>query len=1115
MSIQHDQQQREYALDATQSFIVQAPAGSGKTELLIQRFLTLLTGVKSPEEVLAITFTKKAASEMRARIVKALKHAYSDPEPDSPHAKKTWHLAKTVLERDQQLSWDLIQNPNQLRIQTIDALCTYLTKQMPLLSQFGSQPDIDINPTNLYRDAVFEVLMHVEEDLAWSNAIAKLLLHLDNDLNKLHDLLVSLLAKRDQWLPYIQFHQNDIEIRKKLEHYLDLVVREHLNSLSPLIPSHLQSELAAIARYAADNLILNQTESPITICSRLQDFSALDKNTWLGLAKLLLTTEGTWRKAFNVSTGFPAASHFKNAEEKTQAAEFKQRATELMGKLFEHDKLRLQLAELNYLPRTNYADKQWDILQALLHVLKIVAAQLRISFQQHGKIDFIENSQAALTTLGDAENPTDLALALDYRICHILIDEFQDTSLTQYELLKRLTAGWGSGDGRTLFVVGDPMQSIYRFREAEVGLFIRMRQYGIGDIKLHPLTLSVNFRSAPGIVEWNNQHFEKIFPAFSDMSTGAVNYSPSTANKTDEALIEIKGFSAENENEQTQYIIDGIQKTLKDYPEQSIAILVRSRSHLASIIPALKKSALSYRALDIDPLASRQHIQDLLSLTCALLHPADRIAWLSILRAPWCGLTLSDLQILAANNAHITLWEQLTNEAVFANLSEHGKQRLQKILPILKIKIADRERTTLREWVESTWLLLGGPACLEDQHEIQDADAFFDLLQTFSQQYQTIDLDLLKTTIEKLFATTQHDNAPIQIMTIHSAKGLEFDTVILPRLERKMPNDDKALLSWMERPAANQTALLLAPIHATGKETDATYEYIHRQQKVKSDYESDRLLYVATTRAKQRLHLFFNIKQDKEELKAVPGSFLEKIWPFIKGDLPSVLINSSGMPAIAAEAIKPERFIKRLAAGWKNPIAETVETKVATHLRSEGFILRNDTPKIMGIVIHRILQLLSQHGLDWWQDKPEEIRINYLRKQLLQHSMNMQDLPKALTITYQAIQNTLSDNKGKWILHSHAEATSEFSLTAHLSDGVKTLVIDRTFVDEHNVRWIVDYKTTTFSRDDLQDFLDNEQKKYREKMQEYCEAIRLLEKRPVKLGLYFPALPAWQEWEAV
>lgn len=1108
MSRQHDQQQREYALDATQSFIVQAPAGSGKTELLIQRFLTLLTGVKSPEEVLAITFTKKAASEMRARIVKALKHAYSEPEPDSPHAKKTWLLAKTVLERDERLSWDLIQNPNQLRIQTIDALCTYLTKQMPLLSQFGAQPDIDINPANLYRDAVFEVLMHVEEDLAWSGAIAKLLLHLDNDLNKLHDLLVSLLAKRDQWLPYIQFHQDDIEIRKKLEHYLDLVVRDHLNSLSPLIPSHLASELAAIARYAADNLILNQTESPITLCSRLQDFSALDKSTWLGLAKLLLTTEGTWRKAFNVSTGFPAPSAFKNAEEKAQATEFKQRAAELMSKLFEHDKLRLQLAELNHLPRTRYADKQWDILQALLHVLKIVAAQLRISFQQQGKIDFIENSQAALTTLGTPDNPTDLALALDYRICHILIDEFQDTSLTQYELLRRLTAGWASGDGRTLFVVGDPMQSIYRFREAEVGLFIRMRQFGIGDIKLHPLTLSVNFRSAPGIVEWNNQHFGKIFPAFNDMSTGAVNYSPSTANKTDEALIEVKGFSALDENEQTQHIIACIQKTLSDYPGQSIAILVRSRSHLAGIIPALKKADLSYRALDIDPLASRQHIQDLLSLTCALLHPADRIAWLSILRAPWCGLTLSDLQILAGNHEHITLWEQMINDAVVSNLSSDGQKRLQKILPILKNKIADRDRATLREWVESTWLLLGGPACLEDQHEMQDAHAFFGLLQNFNQQYQMIDLDLLKTTIEKLFATTQHDHALIQIMTIHSAKGLEFDTVILPRLERKMPNDDKALLSWMERPAANQTALLLAPIHATGKETDATYEYIHRQQKVKSDYESDRLLYVATTRAKQRLHLFFNMKEDKEP---APGSFLEKIWPFIKTPDST---KSDNTAATDAESIKPERFIKRLVADWQNPIQETVETKVATHLRSEGFILRNNTPKMMGIVIHRALQLLSQQGLGWWQEQTEEIKINYLRRQLLQHSINRQDLPKALTITYQAIENTLLDERGLWILQTHSEAASEFPLTAHLSDGVKTLVIDRTFVDQHGVRWIVDYKTTTFSRDDLQDFLDNEQKKYREKMQEYCQAIQLLEKRPVKLGLYFPALPAWQEWDA-
>src|SRR5689334_6400985 len=116
-----DHSERVKALDPSQSFIVQAPAGSGKTELLTQRFLVLLSCVKQPEEILAITFTKKSAAEMRARIIESLKRAAHEGEPDSAHAKKTWQLAKNVLTRDQSFNWNLLANPNQLRIQTIDS----------------------------------------------------------------------------------------------------------------------------------------------------------------------------------------------------------------------------------------------------------------------------------------------------------------------------------------------------------------------------------------------------------------------------------------------------------------------------------------------------------------------------------------------------------------------------------------------------------------------------------------------------------------------------------------------------------------------------------------------------------------------------------------------------------------------------------------------------------------------------------------------------------------------------------------------------------------------------------------------------------------------------------
>ena len=311
------------------------------------------------------------------------------------------------------------------------------------------------------------------------------------------------------------------------------------------------------------------------------------------------------------------------------------------------------LTNLFLLPQAVYEEEQWEILKTLLHVLKVVVAQLHLVFKQSGQIDFIENAQAALLALGDEENPTDLTLALDYRIQHILIDEFQDTSLTQYRLLEKLIAGWEANDGRTLLIVGDPMQSIYRFREAEVGLFLRIWKYGLGAIQPKPLRLSVNFRSTTHIVEWNNRAFQAIFPTYDDVAIGAVAYHASASNaclQLDGVQPAIHGFQTEDDNIQAHRIISLIHSIQSTSSQDSIAILVRSRSNLLALLPALKQANIPYQAVDIEPLASRQIIQDLFSLTCALLHPVDRIAWLALLRAPWCGLVLADLLTIRMNN---------------------------------------------------------------------------------------------------------------------------------------------------------------------------------------------------------------------------------------------------------------------------------------------------------------------------------------------------------------------------------------------------------------------------------------------------------------------------------
>jgi ATP-dependent helicase/nuclease subunit A len=156
-----DAAERRRALDPETSFIIQAPAGSGKTELLIQRFLVLLARVEQPESIVAITFTVKAAGEMRSRVLDALRKARDGAEPESAHERLTSELAAGALARDARSGWNLLNNPGRLRIQTIDALCMGITRQMPWLARFGAMPRVTEDARPMYLTAAAEALQRI------------------------------------------------------------------------------------------------------------------------------------------------------------------------------------------------------------------------------------------------------------------------------------------------------------------------------------------------------------------------------------------------------------------------------------------------------------------------------------------------------------------------------------------------------------------------------------------------------------------------------------------------------------------------------------------------------------------------------------------------------------------------------------------------------------------------------------------------------------------------------------------------------------------------------------------------------------------------------------------
>ena len=1096
-----DLAQRREALDPRRSFIVQAPAGSGKTELLIQRYLLLLARVNHAEEIIAVTFTKKAAGEMRERVLQALVDAKADKLPESEHEKLTLELAAAALKRDSEAGWDLVDNPAQLRIQTIDALCAGLTRQMPVLSRFGAQPDSIEDAEVLYRQAARATIAQVNEKSDVAADVENVLSHLDNDVARTEDLLVAMLARRDQWLRHVHGRERD-ELESALSHARELA----LDRLRAVIPRQSEAELSAIAEYAFGNLGLGAFVD--------------DVDGWATLAGVFLTADGSWRKRLTKNEGFPPGK---------EAQPWKERALALFAALENAADARIALADMKLLPPAQYSDGQWQVLGAILRLLPQAVAQLKLVFQSRRQVDFTEVAQSALLALGTADAPTDLALALDYRIQHLLIDEFQDTSISQYALVAGLTAGWLPDDGRTVFAVGDPMQSIYRFREAEVGLFLRARAEGIAGVELHPIALSSNFRSQSGIVEWVNTAFARVLPVAENMVSGAVPYTASvpTRGALPGIAVQVHTLFDDDGSTEAQRVTEIVLAARTADPTAKVAILTRTRGHLRAIVPALKAAQLRFRAIDIEPLGQRPVVQDLLALTRALAHPGDRLAWLAVLRAPWCGLTLADLHALAANNSGMTIWDALHDESRVAQLSADGRTRAARVRGALAPGLLQRRRAPLREQVAGAWYALGGPACVEYETDLEDAEVFFRDLDRHEEAGELPDRAAFEEGLDELYALADVDaDDTLQIMTIHKAKGLEFDVVIVPGLARTSRSDDKKLFLWTEQPdvhGANE--LLLAPINAAGDDGDVIYQWIARFHAERQALEDGRLLYVAATRAKRQLHFLGNVSVSVDEageprIKTPSArSLLGKLWPVVEPEYRAALLPTAGASSDKpADPLLIDQQLRRLSAGWQLPAppAPAVWTPPPEPELAQDeleYSWAGETARHVGSVVHRWLQRIAEDGVAAWDTSRIVALAPAMRHALAAQGVGEAEIPTAAARVQQALMACIADTRGRWALDSHHEGRSELRLSGMVGGRRVDVVIDRTFIDDDGTRWIIDYKTSTHEGADTGPFLDNERERYRAQLERYAALMRTSGVQQIRLGLYFPLLCGWRAWD--
>lgn len=1077
------------------SFIVEAPAGAGKTELLTQRFLARLAGVAEPEEVIALTFTQKAAAEMRARIEESLRLPLGTArETLEPHKQVTYDLARKVLQQDEARGWNLGDNPGRLAVTTLDALCMGLVRQMPLLSRFGTAPRIAEKPEQHY-EAAAQATLELLEDAAHADTVAGALTALDNHTGRFTRLLVAMLGRRDQWWPHGFSSDDGQRLRQAAEAGLQELILRDLDQSSCRWGAAIQSALMAAARYAAA-----QTNGPTALADWREPCAARieDLPCWRALADLVLTRDGALRKTLNAKNGFPATPEGRAHRDAVLAA--------LNGI---GDEAAAALARIRRLPEPRYGEADWAAVEVFAHVLRLAAAQLWLIFGQAGEVDFIEIAQRALQALGSEDAPTDLALALDRRISHLLVDEFQDTSPTQVRLLEALMRGWQSDEiasgQRSLFLVGDPMQSIYRFRKADVGQFLRVRDHGIAPVRLTPLRLYRNNRSDPALVQWVNDTFPAIFAAEDDPLSGAVRHAEAATDRlaADAAAVQVHalpGAAAE-----ADAILTLIRAERARDPAAKIAVLVRARSHLAALAAALRAAgrengmAIPVAAQEIDALSERQAIADLLSLARALLHRADRVHWLACLRAPWCGLTLNDLHALAGADHHSTLWQLLNTPGQFERMSPDGQARAGRLRAIFANAFNHQGRLPARRWVEAVWRQLGGPLCAA--HEAADCAAFFDLLDRL-EAADALTPEALEARVAELFAAPDASPAAqqVQLMTIHKAKGLEFDVVIVPGLDRRPRGVDSELLVWQEvvgeeavgddeashgrRPPESllMAAALGSPVHA----------YLKDLEQTRSGHETTRLLYVAATRAKLRLHLFAAL--DRNTPEPARNSFLERLWAGAVGTelrrqmqawadaaadetiegtdmnnladaLPLRRLPLTALPVVAARA--PH------APGAGVPAAKTAET----------------LEMAVGTVVHRSLELIAGESLHgnlaaWTPVRIRALRPAY-RYALEQAGRGPAQAEAGSATVVAALCATLESEGGRWVLQAHKGAGAEQAWFTAGEEGPQQRIIDRTFIADGE-RWIVDYKTVQAGAGDLRAIAEG----YRDQLEGYAGLFR-------------------------
>ncbi len=897
-----DQTARSYAVDPAHNVVLEASAGTGKTTVLVHRYLNLLRAGVDPSNILAMTFTRKAAAEMRGRIIRELKRAAGLSQAD----RARWAALRDRL--------------SDIDISTIDAFCLSLLREFPL--------EADLEPGFSMADET-EVPRLIEEALDRALRIALVRAREDEDLA----LVLAQLGIGKARVGLAHLLQRRLVARQALERFLargpaSLRVADVCRDSVQRLRNALRSVPGGLAAFVADGPL---DHARFQVLAR--DLASLDnlcdapppivRGVMDRIRRHFLTKEGTPR------TGAGTLPPYRAEMCPNAAAWRRHRDAIAIAAPQVKDALEAFARDLNVI-----------LARGVRRMFNIAINEYRRTLDDRSVLDFSDVLERAIALLGQMDEFAQSRYRLEARYHHVLVDEFQDTSRAQWQLVSLLIEAWGQGSGvaneaplpPSIFVVGDRKQSIYRFRDAEVTVLDEAAQY-IAMLRPGHVSprqaIQFSFRARPELLSFVNDVFTAVakeerpdafrfadddrFPLREEFSTPAASRSTVppiglVASETPEAC------AAAVAEEIARLLAAGVVRDTETGAPRAaragdIAILFRSRASHREFEEALEARGIPayvYKGLGF---FDADEIKDVVALLRYLADPSSDLRAAALLRSRLVRVSDAGLCALAPRLAG-ALTD--TDVSISPGIPEDDRTRL------------DRARRSV-----SAWLRLSDqipPAELLDRI-LADAAYDYELrgprraqarenlkkMRALIRRIQNRGYPTLRRIAEHLDSLSAGDESnatlealdAVNLMTVHAAKGLEYPVVFVVNLAKGAGGPTAPVRVVADTPDGEPSVSVASYISE-----------IDEDQRDREAEETKRLLYVAMTRARDALYLATVLKDG--EMRPMRGSLGDVLPDDVRG------LFSSGATA------------SRDAIEWKGPSGRPHAIRVVPHAASDG-----------------------------------------------------------------------------------------------------------------------------------------------------------------------------------